>query len=417
MKRKLSLIVLIAMLAVACFGVFAACKNDGLDEYALKLFVNQVEKQIANAQGKTSYTLNSILTATNVDDEEITCNVEWTADNGVTLAKGTTTIDVTVPAGVTSYILTGTLVDGKGNKYDVEGNPVMKSVSVSGGNQGGTDTPSGDKGTTQSNPYTVAEALAVINGLEQGGYSSAMVYTKGLVSDYKAGSSGQYRCSISDTASGTKLSVWYSNLGSGVTSFKNGDTIIVYGYLMRFWDNKNQKETPEITNKSDDASSTPTIVSVVDGGGSTTPGGGNQGGSGDVTGEGVINLMGNSTVKSSSASENVFESNGITVTNSKNNSNQDLTIQETYEQRFFANTTVKIDYTAPMSKIVITMDSQGNSKLTDNTQLTLNVSGATVTVVAGANGTITIEFTAPVSSVTITLAKQVRAAKIEVFTN
>ncbi|MDE7454685.1 MAG: hypothetical protein K2M64_02525, partial [Clostridia bacterium] len=383
------------------------------------VLTKEVENLASSGNGKTTYTLPTSVSYEDESGKTVTANVKWTANSGVTVTEGDGNVTITVPNGVASYILTGTLVDAKGKAYEHENNPVMQAVSVNGGtvnpNPTPDPTPSGEKGT-QGNPYTVAEALTIINGLQQGGYSATAVYTKGIVSNYSLGNSGQHKCDISDTAgSSSTITVYYADLGSGVSSFQNGDTIVVYGYLMHFYNNKTSTATPEVATNNN---VTPMVVSVVNGGSTPTP---TPTPDPDPTptpnpdGSATINLTGNSTVKSSSASENVFQSNGITVTNSKGSASSFGSVQEQYEQRFYANTTVTIAYTSAMTKIVITLDTQGNSKIEDSSGLSLNVSGATVTVVKGANGTVTIEFSQPVTSVTLTLTKQIRAAKIDVY--
>lgn len=161
MKRKLSVIVLAAMLAAVCLSALVACKA-GLDNDTLTIMLNEVKKQANKGQGKTNYTLDRTVKLLDSNDKEIACAVDWDTDNeGITLSKGSETIDVTVSAGITVYNLIGTLVNGSGKAYDVKGNPVYVPVSVNGGgNQGGNqggNNQGGDPPTPgESTTYTLA---------------------------------------------------------------------------------------------------------------------------------------------------------------------------------------------------------------------------------------------------------------------
>lgn len=146
MKRKLSLIVLVAMLAAVCFGVLAACNGDSLDDYSLTTLLSEVNKLANGAQGKTSCTLSKTVSYQDVDGTTITGNIKWSAvGENVTLTEGDDSVTISVASGVTSYILKGALINGKGVAYEFDGNPVEKAITVSTGNNGG-DGGNGDNG-------------------------------------------------------------------------------------------------------------------------------------------------------------------------------------------------------------------------------------------------------------------------------
>ena len=127
-----------------------------------------------------------------------------------------------------------------------------------------------------------------------------------------------------------------------------------------------------------------------------------------------INLIGDSTNTEVDASKKVFAENGITVTNNKESSIAAIAVQTgTACQRFYQDSTLTIDYTSAVVKIVITLGK--DNKVTESGHLIITTpeSGATVAV---SGTTVTITFAEPVNSVTFKLAKQLRADKIDVYT-
>ena len=121
--------------------------------------------------------------------------------------------------------------------------------------EGGNETPSGDKGTTMENPYNIAEALAAINALEDNGYSEKEVYVKGLVVKVTTNQTnfekyGNLNYLISEDGTENNTITVYSGDGlngakfSGVDALSTGDEVIVYGKLQKYV--KNDKVTPEI---------------------------------------------------------------------------------------------------------------------------------------------------------------------------
>ncbi|MBR5929665.1 MAG: choice-of-anchor J domain-containing protein [Prevotella sp.] len=130
-----------------------------------------------------------------------------------------------------------------------QGNYIVKITKGSGG--GGT--PSG-KGSV-SDPYSVPEALAAINALEDGGYSDTEVYVKGKVVKVTTNQAnfekyGNLNYLISENGEDANTVTVYSGDGlkgqkfSGIDALKQGDEVIVYGKLQKYV--KDNKVTPEI---------------------------------------------------------------------------------------------------------------------------------------------------------------------------
>ena len=128
----------------------------------------------------------------------------------------------------------------------------------------------------------------------------------------------------------------------------------------------------------------------------------------------VLDLTGNANLVTGSGIQNVFAANGITFTNDKAESSNDLTVQASYAQRAYKGSTIKIEYPG-MTKIVITFDDFSNNGTT-------YMSGFDGMVVEGAtfsreNDVLTIYFAAATNEFLSTpLNSQVRIEKIEVYT-
>ena len=142
---------------------------------------------------------------------------------------------------------------------------------------------------------------------------------------------------------------------------------------------------------------------------------GNQGGS-DVEGAtATISVIGTSTMTVKTAAQNVFEQNGVKITNDKASSTNNCIAvsNEAYASRFYAGSTIKIEY-ANMTKIVITLDDGNyNGKTYVAGFDGMDVSGATIT---RDGATVTIVFDSPVSVFQTTgLASQVRIYSFAIF--
>ncbi len=120
----------------------------------------------------------------------------------------------------------------------------------------------------------------------------------------------------------------------------------------------------------------------------------------------VISFADKANRTSYSTEQQVWEQNGIKVTNNKSGSTTDVG-DYANPVRFYAKSELIIEYTSAVTKIVI--NTAGGKDFNSN----FTVEGATVTVV----GTVcTIEFDTPVTSLTIaSLPYQVRVSSIEVY--
>lgn len=129
----------------------------------------------------------------------------------------------------------------------------------------------------------------------------------------------------------------------------------------------------------------------------------------------VLDLMGNTNLVSSSGSQNVFAANGVTFTNDKASSSSNLTVQESYAQRAYAGSTIKIEC-EDMRKIVITCDdyTPDGTKNYYTGMDGMEVEGATI---IRKDAVITILFLDGAVDVfqSTNLASQIRIEKIEVF--
>ncbi len=150
-------------------------------------------------------------------------------------------------------------VDKSGNvKPEITGNPTW--VKVTGG-EGGEGGEGGNEKGSQSNPYNIAEALAVIATLDSSvnsGKSDKRYYVTGICVEFvKKGTSGDYQFKLADAAGETDASkillVYYAS-PNNCAQPAAGDLVVVEGLLQRF--EKNGNVTPEI-------SSGATMVSVT----------------------------------------------------------------------------------------------------------------------------------------------------------
>ena len=133
---------------------------------------------------------------------------------------------------------------------------VYQNGSGEGGSSDSDDDSDSDGAGTLASPYTVAQALAIINA---GTYTSSSVYVKGTISqiDEISTSYGNATYYISDDGTTTdQLEVYrgYSLNGDKFTSedeIQVGDVVVVYGVLTMYY------STPEITTGS-------SIISIND---------------------------------------------------------------------------------------------------------------------------------------------------------
>lgn len=130
-----------------------------------------------------------------------------------------------------------------------------------------------------------------------------------------------------------------------------------------------------------------------------------------VDGKATLDLVGSANIISASSTQNVYAANGITVTNDQATSTTPLTTQDSYAQRFFKGTTIKVEFKG-MRKIVITMDDYNNGQYIKGFE-GMTVEGATF---YRDGGVLTIVFDKAVDVFQSTaLASQVRIKTIEVY--
>ena len=179
-------------------------------------------------------------------------------------------------------IICGKVVNYKGNTPETSANAayVYSINGTSGGSGGGGETPSGDLGTKDA-PITVAQALAAINKLADGG-ETGDAYVKGIISKVQSYNATYKSITyyISDDGKETNELQVYSGKGLNGADFAAkedlaaGDNVVVKGKLKKFV--KGDAVTPEINQSSE-------IISLTKGSG------GGGGGTGEAKGTGTAN--------------------------------------------------------------------------------------------------------------------------------
>lgn len=178
-----------------------------------------------------------------------------------------------------TVIICGKVVNYKGNTPETSANAAyVYSINGQGGSGGGGDTPSGDLGTKDA-PITVAQALAAINKLADGG-ETGDAYVKGIISKVQSFNATYKSITyyISDDGKETSELQVYSGKGLNGADFAAkedlaaGDIVVVKGKLKKYV--KGDVVTPEINQSSE-------IISLTKGSGGGT--------SGDAKGTGTAN--------------------------------------------------------------------------------------------------------------------------------
>ena len=178
-------------------------------------------------------------------------NKKWTQGAGDILKVGD---DVIVCAKLTLYNTTPETQKGEGYLYSLNGKTEGSSTP---------DTPAGDVGSLDA-PKTVAEALTVINALDEGATTSANYFVKGKVVSVATAAedigpnstSGKKYKDINYyiSADGSDNNTIYVYRGKNLNNtdftsadqLKVGDEVIVYGKLQKYKDTKNNKIVPEM---------------------------------------------------------------------------------------------------------------------------------------------------------------------------
>lgn len=168
-------------------------------------------------------------------------------------------------------VIYGPMYNYNGNTPETASKGAAWVVLHNGEIPGGGDTPSGEYGT-KDNPLTVAQVLAVINGLADNGTASP-AYVKGKISKVQSYNE-QYKSItyyISDDGTDANALQIYSGKGidgadfAAATDLEKGWTVVVTGELKKYVNKNTGAVTPEINQSSK-------IVSID----KTTGGGGGE---------------------------------------------------------------------------------------------------------------------------------------------
>ncbi len=325
---------------------------------------------------------------------------------------------------------------------------------------------------TKEDPYTVADALKVIESLEVKGYTE-LVYTKGIITSLEYGSYVKNIVIVDEAGSETSLLVYSCNYTDAIKHVAVGDTIVVYGALIKYVD-YNNNVIPEISNvKENDTVIRPyptfaerTIgkghINVESAENATVAITDNQrGGDNDSTftftvtpaeGYEIVTVTINGTKVTASAGlytgticgmtqikvttkvigskvptlaasisfastdnrdsqttdKQVWSANGITVTNDKASSTSNI-VNSSNPVKFYKSSKLTIQYTGMIQIVIHCTGASYNSGLDG-----LTIAGATITK---SGNDITIKFESSVDSFVVdSLASQIRVSSIEVYT-
>ena len=250
-----------------------------------------------------------------------------------------------------------------------------RTAGEGGGNQGGNE--GGNTGDTT----TVAGVLSATASLAEEATSAETYTVTGVVTGISEAYSSQYGNVSFYLSDGTAEILVYRATGAEAANLAKTDTVTITGKI------KNYYGTFEFVNV--------TIDSRVAG----------EGAKEETAAATITFEVANRT--SWDSSSQIWAQNGITVTNNKASSTSAVA-DYSNPARFYKSSSLTIEYTENITKIVITTSGDKCYAATDT------ISGATLTVSAGQ---MIIELDTPATSFTIaTLLTQVRASKIEVFT-
>ena len=244
-------------------GVLKAIKDLGEGEYTPVVYVKGKIKSIKSVE--TAQYGNASYFITDNGSNEVYIFQSYYLGNVKFTAEDQIKVDDEV-------IVCGRFYNYNGNTPETEGKGKSYIYSLNGKTvEGGGDTPSGEKGQSKENPYTVREAVDLINSGKAG---STEVYVKGIVSsvDYFNSKYKSLSYYLSDDGKSKDLDI-YSGKGlngadfSGKSDLKVGQTVIVKGKLELFTD-KSGNKIPEVSQSSE-------IVSIE--GSGETPSTGDKG--------------------------------------------------------------------------------------------------------------------------------------------
>lgn len=238
-------------------AAIAKCKEIGESPSTEKYYVKGIAAETATADASFGNASFNIVDVEN--GEKFYCFQVAGTDgkkmpSGYTIKKG----DVVV--------VYGPIYNYKGNTPETAGKSAAYVVSVNGkSTEGGNDNPQPTNNSTLDNPYTVAQALATANSLDDNATTTDSYYIKGKVtrkantadeigpnSEKKYSDMNYY---ISDDGSQTsELYVYRGKFldGADFTDYeqiKEGDEVVIYGQLQKYIDARNGNAViPEVKN-------------------------------------------------------------------------------------------------------------------------------------------------------------------------
>lgn len=255
---------------------------------------------------------------------------------------------------------------------------------------------------TDAIAVTCAEAVEIINSLEDGATSAETYSVTGYITDvFNSKNKGQQSFWMADTKDGGKiLQAFYANLPEGVDKFTAGSKVKITGKLTRYID-KNSKLVPEVANPQ---------VEILEAGGE---GGGDNGDNGDKGDDGKVSQSKNGTtltftlkdgeigsnsgmidlgaygvaqgLTDGTTVESVTLSDGGTITFSAGtNTNAPKYYSKTKGLRIYGSNIVAIEGKAEIAKVDITCD--GADYMGDDA-ITVAVSGNTWTITNSGSST------------------------------
>lgn len=296
-----------------------------------------------------------------------------------------------------TVIICGKVVNYKGNTPETSANAAyVYSINGQGGSGGGGggETPSGDLGTKDA-PITVAQALAAINKLADGG-ETGDAYVKGIISKVQSFNATYKSITyyISDDGKETSELQVYSGKGLNGADFAAkedlaaGDIVVVKGKLKKYV--KGDVVTPEINQSSE-------IISLTKGSGGG--GGDTPAPTGTMTKSvaGTVVTFTSSSVTGSdevtvdfnaqgwedkSAPTTVTLSNGTTIEfgGGENTSNSPVFYSATKGVRVYAKNTITVKGSKSIAKIVMNCDSYNGTDYVGNEMLYAKEEGKTITI-------------------------------------
>lgn len=243
-------------ISISGTDVSIACATEGATIYytvdgSAPSTSSSVYSDAVSILGSQQKTIKAFATKTSYDDSEVASetyyaiNVNSTTNGTVTAvpfaAEGEEIIPAITPAD--GYALDQlSVVDGSdnavavsNNKFTMPASPVFVTATFAAGNDGSLE-----------HPYTVAEALAIINGYSDKQKSTSEVYVSGIIANVGNYNSTYHSVTydISDDGQNANTLNIYSGKFVANTNFSSNDQIsvndqvIVYGYLYLYGSTK-----------------------------------------------------------------------------------------------------------------------------------------------------------------------------------